>query len=68
MLSFRNQGIVITGGSSGLGLELARRLAAEGARLTLIARDHGKLERAAQELRAQPGGATVRIEPLDIRD
>ena len=68
MLKFRNQGIVITGGSSGLGLELARRLAAEGARLTLIARDQGKLERAAKELRAQPGSATVRIESLDIRD
>jgi len=68
VLNFRNQGIVITGGSSGLGLELARRLAAEGARLTLIARDRDRLERAAQELRAQPGGATVRIESLDIRD
>ena len=68
MLNFRNQGIVITGGSSGLGLELARHLAKEGARLTLIARDRDRLERAAQELRAQPGGATVRIESLDIRD
>lgn len=68
MLNFRNQGIVITGGSSGLGLELARHLAKEGARLSLIARDRDRLERAAQELRAQPGGATVRIESLDIRD
>mgnify|MGYP003466130895 FL=1 len=68
MLNFRNQTIVITGGSSGLGLELARHLAKEGARLTLIARDRDRLERAAQELRAQPGGATVRIESLDIRD
>lgn len=67
MLNFRNQGIVITGGSSGLGLELARRLAARGARLTLIARDRARLERAAEELRAIPGGAIVRIESVDIR-
>jgi 3-dehydrosphinganine reductase len=67
-LNFRNQSVVITGGSSGLGLELARHLATEGARLTLIARDRDKLEQAAQELRARPGGATVRIESLDIRD
>ena len=43
---FNNQHIVITGGSSGLGLELARLLAAEGARLTLIARNLQKLEQA----------------------
>jgi 3-dehydrosphinganine reductase len=68
VLNLRNQGIVITGGSSGLGLELARHLAKESARLTLIARDRGKLERAAEQLRAHPGGAAVRIESLDIRD
>jgi 3-dehydrosphinganine reductase len=68
MLNFRNQAVVITGGSSGLGLELARRLAAQGARLTLIARDRARLERAAEELRAIPGVAKVRIESVDVRD
>ncbi len=43
---FQNQHIVITGGSSGLGLELAHQLASEGARLTLIARNQSKLEDA----------------------
>jgi len=65
---FRDQVIVITGGSSGLGLELARRLAAEGARLVLIARDRHKLERAAQELRTRHGAAHVGVEALDVRD
>ena len=64
----RDQVIIITGGSSGLGLELARRLAAEGARLTLIARDRHKLEQAAQELHARHGGAHVSVESLDVRD
>ncbi len=68
MLNFRDQVIVITGGSSGLGLELARRLAAQGARLTLVARDQARLERAAGALRALPGGATVRTESVDVRD
>jgi 3-dehydrosphinganine reductase len=65
---FRDQVIVITGGSSGLGLELAHRLAAEGARLTLIARDRHKLDQAAQELRDRHGGAHVAVESLDVRD
>lgn len=65
---FRDQIIVITGGSSGLGLELGRRLAAQGARLTLIARNRPRLEQAAQELCACDGGADVSVESLDVRD
>jgi 3-dehydrosphinganine reductase len=65
---FRDQVIVITGGSSGLGLELACRFAAEGARLTLIARDPHKLEHAAQKLHARHRGAHVDVESLDVRD
>jgi 3-dehydrosphinganine reductase len=65
---FRDQVIVITGGSSGLGLELARRFAADGARLTLIARDRGKLEQAANELQTRHGAANVGVESLDVRD
>ena len=36
---FQGKSVVITGGSRGLGLVMARALADEGARLTLIARD-----------------------------
>lgn len=36
---FDGKNIVITGGSSGLGKALAKKLAAKGARLSLIARD-----------------------------
>lgn len=58
--SFAGKCIVITGGSRGLGLTIARRLAAEGARLALFARDEKELERACAELR-ELGGAAIGI-------
>jgi short-subunit dehydrogenase len=64
--SFANRTVLLTGGSRGLGLMLARRLAAEGARLALVARDPAELARAAQELTAT--GATVRMYPADLTD
>jgi short-subunit dehydrogenase len=47
---FRNRLVVITGGSRGLGLVLARQLADEGAALVLCARDADELNSAADEL------------------
>jgi NAD(P)-dependent dehydrogenase (short-subunit alcohol dehydrogenase family) len=49
-IDFRGTSVLITGGSRGLGLLVARELAEEGARLTLAARDSAELERARQEL------------------
>jgi 3-oxoacyl-[acyl-carrier protein] reductase len=46
---------IITGASRGIGLAVAHRLGTLGAKLSLCARDAGKLESAADELRA--GGA-----------
>src|SRR3954469_17453264 len=51
--SFREKTVIITGGSRGLGLVLAREFAEEGARLALLARDADELKRAAGELAAQ---------------
>lgn len=65
-LDFRGRSVLITGGSRGLGLVLARELAGEGARLTLLARDAATLERAERELAA--GGAEVLAIPCDVRD
>jgi NAD(P)-dependent dehydrogenase (short-subunit alcohol dehydrogenase family) len=53
---------LVTGGSSGIGLSLARTLAQEGYALTLAARRQEGLERAARELR--DGGA--RVEPVAV--
>ena len=47
MRSFSRQRILITGGSSGIGLETAREFSRRGARVVLLARDAAKLELAA---------------------
>ncbi len=64
-ISFAGRVVVITGGSRGLGLVIARQLAAEGARLCLLARDEGELHRAGEEL-AAAGGEVLTIS-CDIR-
>src|SRR5262245_34510049 len=66
-IDFAGKSVVIAGGSRGLGLVIARELAAEGARLTLIARDGEELDRARQDLEAR-GAASVHIEICDIRE
>jgi NAD(P)-dependent dehydrogenase (short-subunit alcohol dehydrogenase family) len=64
--SFAGKSVVITGGSRGLGLTIARQLAAEGARLALIARNEGELDRACAELREL--GAEALALPCDLLD
>ena len=51
--SFARRTVLVTGGSRGLGLVLARQLASEGARLALLARDAGDLALAAEDLRTR---------------
>jgi NAD(P)-dependent dehydrogenase (short-subunit alcohol dehydrogenase family) len=58
--SFGKKVVLITGGSRGLGLVLARQLCAEGARIALLARDPDELARAREEL-VQRGGEVMTI-------
>ncbi len=51
-IDFAGRTVVISGGSRGLGLELARLFAREGAALALLARDDDELQRAKQELQS----------------
>ena len=64
--SFRDRAVVITGGSRGLGLEMARLLAREGASLALIARDERELGRAREIL--EPLGTDVMTARCDVGD
>ena len=64
--SFAGKSIVITGGSRGLGLTIARRLAMEGGRIALFARDEEELAEACRQLRGIGGDALA--VPCDLLD
>lgn len=65
-ISFKDLSVLITGGSRGLGLLMARQLVAEGARLTICARDQAELERAREDLLSTHPNADVTIRVCDI--
>jgi NAD(P)-dependent dehydrogenase (short-subunit alcohol dehydrogenase family) len=54
-IDFNGRVVVITGGSRGLGLVMARMLVDEGARVVLLARDMGELARASDDLESRGG-------------
>ena len=56
-MDFSGKHIIVTGGSSGIGLATARQFAQSGAKLSLIARDATRLGAAATELRALGKGS-----------
>lgn len=58
---------VVTGASRGIGAAVAKRFAAEGAQLILIARTVGGLEELDDEIRAA-GGLQPVLVPHDLRD
>ncbi len=62
----QQQTVVITGASAGIGRATARRFAAAGARIGLIARGHDRLEQTAAEVRDRGGDAAIC--PLDVTD
>lgn len=67
---FNNKIIIITGGSSGLGRALGRRVVPAGAHVALVARDKRKLEAVQEELlslRKRPEQA-VEIYSCDVSD
>jgi len=64
--SLRDKVVVITGGSRGLGLVLARQICAAGGKVALIARDAEELGRAKADL-ARRGGAVLTLQ-CDLLD
>lgn len=66
-LDWKNRTAIISGGSSGLGLALARSLAKQGANLVIIGRDPDRLK-ATEKQALGLGAASVLTLPLDVRD
>jgi uncharacterized protein len=65
MTTSRNETVLITGASSGIGLELAKCFAADGCRLVLVARNRPALEQVASALKEKFKVETV-VVPTDL--
>ena len=65
LLRRRGETVLITGASSGIGRELARLFAGDGADLVLIARSEGRLRELAGEL-ATIHGTKAQVMPADL--
>jgi 3-oxoacyl-[acyl-carrier protein] reductase len=66
-LGVRDKVCVVTGASRGVGLETSRRLAAEGARVVMVARGEEQLRAAADELGADWVAADITDPDCDER-
>lgn len=58
-MRFKNKVAIVTGGSSGIGKETAKRLVAEGASVVLSGLDEAKLRGAAQEIKGNGGRVEI---------
>lgn len=67
MIAKTSQTVLITGASSGIGFELAKRFARDGHRLILVARDGVKLQAKAREI-ALLGSMPVETIAADLTD
>jgi NAD(P)-dependent dehydrogenase (short-subunit alcohol dehydrogenase family) len=63
-MDLRGKSALVTGASRGLGRSLAFELARRGARLVLVARSAGPLQRVAEEIRA--AGGVAHAIPADV--
>ncbi len=66
MAYWQSKAALVTGGSSGLGLAIARALVAAGAKVTIAAREAERLAAAAESIGASGIAADV-TQPADVR-
>lgn len=67
-MSFVGKRVLITGGSSGIGLATARKFYEAGAQVILVSRTRARLKQAADSLNSAAGGLPVRTYPADVTD
>lgn len=65
-MSLTNQIVIVTGASAGIGEQICRRLAREGAKLVLAARSEDKLNSLAEQLRSD--GCECLVVRTDVAD
>ncbi|TZF87882.1 SDR family NAD(P)-dependent oxidoreductase [Cognatilysobacter lacus] len=56
---FENRVALVTGGASGIGLAIAKRVAAEGARVVIVDYNQANLDQALPQVRAAGGGEVL---------
>lgn len=64
-MKLKNRRIVVTGASSGIGLEVIKLFENEGARLALMSRDEAPLQAALQSLRSPAQHCAVTVDCTD---
>lgn len=60
--------VIVTGGSSGIGVETARALANAGAAVTLAVRNTDAGQKAANDITGTTGNDRILVAPLDLAD
>ncbi|MBI3551852.1 MAG: SDR family NAD(P)-dependent oxidoreductase [Elusimicrobia bacterium] len=64
-MNLSNNTVLITGGASGIGFELARQLSARGNKIVITGRDQARLDKALQQL---PDADAVRSDVSSVKD
>ena len=64
-MDLKNSTVLITGGTSGIGLEFARQLLASGAKVIITGRDQTRLEQAKKNL---PNVTTIKSDVSNLKD
>ena len=67
-IDLRGKRAIVTGGSSGIGVETARALAGAGADVTLAVRDTRAGDRTAADITSTTGNPAIRVGRVDLAD